>query len=100
MVRHPQVVVRQVAHDLPGGFSQGFKAQNLAVPQPIGTLEETDAGLQLRDGPYDIARGVRHAVANNENFDILQGLRQRADDGMAYRRTVVMGGDEDGGLHG
>src|SRR5712691_2225153 len=99
MVRHPQVVVREVTYGLPDRLAKGLMPQCFAVPRRLGVLKQPDAGIQSREGPCNVARSFRHAVADDKHFDLLHALRQRAGDRVAQRRAVIMRGNEDGRLH-
>jgi hypothetical protein len=78
MPGQPQIVVGLVANDPPARLTKHAIAMDFTVARPFREIEESDAGVggpQTLDGR---AHWVIHAVAEDEDLDVLDGLRLHA----------------------
>jgi hypothetical protein len=95
VLREPEVVIGEVAHDLAPRLFQGGVTIRFSVPRAFGIVEESHP-LVLTQLAHDLAGDVRHAVADDEQLYLLDGLCENATSRVQQQRTVVVGRNEYG----
>ena len=76
VLREPEVV-GEIAHDLAPRLFQGGVTIRFSVPRAFGIVEESHP-LVLTQLARDLAGDVRHAVADDEQLYLLDGLCEDA----------------------
>jgi hypothetical protein len=77
VVGEPQVVVGQVADDLPSGLLKRAVAKDLTVPRAFRVVEEAHSFVGATQLDGDLAGLFRRSVADQVDLEIGDRLRKR-----------------------
>jgi hypothetical protein len=90
MVGQPDIVITQIRNETAARVLQGLVPMDLAFAWSFWKIEETYAAVRRDKFRYKRAARVGNAVADNEQFEVLQGLLLNAGNGVTQGLDMLV----------